>query len=397
MLSSVRVRVIELRIMGAILVGLWLATFALILFGYRPGGPVDLLVGLAAAGPILVALVAVRWPPVARSPRAFAALSWLAIGAMLMLVPSIAGLVSQLQGRGPQTLLPSAEAAYPWALALLATGVFAGVGLTRRRLGDRSPRRRRLWFGVVTGVAATLVVGTAFAAAAVYNDLSLGDRPAISSRFGPTDPSLEPPACDGAISVGATAVLTLSMDSTVDGVTTGQATLYGRRDGLDVRWEGYAAGNGTFGRNGFTRIGTEAWSLTPAVSWATVPEALAGGRDIDRQLLVVALTPAKRLVVEDRGLAYIEGARARHCRVALDGTTLSEAVPEVRLLVGSADLSRWRGDLDFWVFADGQLGQADGRANGPATELSDAGLTAQLRFRIIAVDRGDPVAIKRPD
>ena len=47
MLAHVRVRVIELRILGAVLAALWLTTFALILLGYRPGGPVDVLVGLA--------------------------------------------------------------------------------------------------------------------------------------------------------------------------------------------------------------------------------------------------------------------------------------------------------------------------------------------------------------
>ena len=245
-----RVRVIELRILGAVLAGLWLATFGLILIGYRPGGPADIVVGLAAAGPIVVALVAVRWPPVARSPRAFAAIAWLGLAAVLLLVPSIAGLVSQLEGRGPQTLLPSAEAAYPWVLALFATSVFAGLGVARRRLGDTSPGRRRLLAGTVAGLTATLVAGTAFAMAAVVNELSLGDRPAISSRFGPTDPTLEPPPCDGPLFAGPTAYLTLRMDDSVDGSTRGQATLAGTRSGLDVRWDGYAASGQTFAGTG---------------------------------------------------------------------------------------------------------------------------------------------------
>jgi len=152
--------------LGVILVGLWLITFALILLGYRPGGPVDILVGVASVGPILVALAAVRWPPVARSPRVFAFVAWLALLGILLLVPSIVGLVSQLQGRGAQTLLPSAEAAYPWALALLATSVFAGIGVARRRLGDRATRARRLVAGIALGVVATLVAGSAFTAAA---------------------------------------------------------------------------------------------------------------------------------------------------------------------------------------------------------------------------------------
>ena len=107
--------------------------------------------GLAAIGPILVAILAVAWPPVARGDRAFAAIAWLALGAILLLIPSITGLVTQLEGRGPQTLLPSFEAAYPWLLALLATGLFAGLGLARGRLGETALRRRRLVVGAGLG------------------------------------------------------------------------------------------------------------------------------------------------------------------------------------------------------------------------------------------------------
>ncbi len=391
-----RVRVIELRILGAILAGLWLVTFGLILWGYRPGGPVDVLVGMVAGGPIAVAGAAVAWPPVARSPRAFALIAWLALVPILLLVPSIAGLLSQIEGGGPQTLVPSAEAAYPWAVALLATGVFAGLGVARRRLGDRSPRQRRLLAGIGLGVAATLVTGTAFAAAAVYNEVSLVDKPANTSRFGPTDPTLEPPPCDGQVTIGTTADVTLQMDVSVDGSLTGQLAVSGQRSGTDVRWSGYITSSAAFGRTGFVRIGDKAWRLLPSRGWVSLAPGDVSGSDIDRQLLLEALAPSQRAVVEDAGLAYVEGARARHCRVALDGATLRRAVPEVSLLAGTADLSRWRGELDFWVFGDGQLGQANGFANGPGTQLAVDGLTAEVRFRLISIDRGLPVTIRAP-
>ncbi len=396
MLGRVRVRIIELRVLGAALATLWLVTFALILAGYRPGGPVDILVGVTAGGPIVVALAAVRWPPVARSSRAFALIAWLALVPILLLIPSIAGLVSQLQGRGPQTLLPSAEAAYPWALALFATGVFAGLGVARRRLGDRSPRRRRLMAGVAFGLAATLSAGSAFAVTAVVNELSLANRPAYSSRFGPTDPTAEPSSCDGPLLYGTSALVTLHMDSSIDGSMTGQATLSGVRSGADVSWDGYVAGQHTFGRNGFIRVGTHAWSLSPTTDWTPLPAGQSEGFDLDRQLVLVALSPKQRTVVEDVGLSYIEGARARHCRVALDGTILRAAVPEVSLLVGDIDLTRWRGELDFWIFADGELGQANGFANGPALGLAADGITAEIRFRLIAIDRGVPITVQPP-
>ena len=208
-----------------VLAVLWFVAFALVLIGYRPGGPVDVLVGLAAAGPILVAVVAIAWPPVARGDRAFAATAWLGLAAVLLLIPSIAGIVAQLVGRGPQTLLPSFEAAYPWLLALLATGLFAGLGVARHRLGGGALRRRRLAVGGLIAVAMVLATGSLFSAVALVNELALGNRPAIASRFGPTDPTLEPPPCTGALTAGATARIDLRLDGSVDGRRIGQAVI----------------------------------------------------------------------------------------------------------------------------------------------------------------------------
>jgi hypothetical protein len=392
----VRVRTIELRILGLVLAGLWFAAFALVMTGYRPGGPVDLWVGAAAIGPTAVALAAVAWPPVARGDRAFAAIAWLGLGAVLLLVPSIAGIASQLTGLGPQTLLPSPEAAYPWLLALIATGVYAGLGIARRRLGETALRRRRLAVGTAFGLVLVIATGSAFTAAAVVNELALRDRPTAASRFGPTDPSLVLPTCDGPMVAGTTARLQLSLDVAIDGRRTGQATLSGIRNGPDVRWTGFAATQYALGQVGLVRIGDRAWRLQPNGSWIPTTYGQAIGRDLDRQLMAVGLTVGKRAVAEDRGLAFIEGARARHCRITIDGVTLRMALPEIDLLVGATDVSRWRGDLDYWVFADGQLGQANGLVTGPATGLSQDALLVTLRFQLTAVDRGLPISILPP-
>lgn len=391
-----RVRTIELRILALVLVGLWFAAFALILVGYRPGGPVDLLVGLAAAGPILIAVAAVAWPPVARGDRAFAATAWLGLAAVLLLVPSIAGIVGQLVGRGPQTLLPSFEAAYPWLLALIATGLFAGLGVARHRLGGTALRRRRLVAGGLIAVAMVLAAGSLFSVVAIANELALGNRPAIASRFGPTDPHLEVPRCEGALGVGETARLDLRLDASVDNHRIGQVVIGGIRDGGDVRWTGFAATRLLVGQVGAARVGDEAWQRQPGTAWGPTALEAVDGRDLDVALVDVALTPANRSVSEDRGLAYIEGARARHCRVTIDGDTLRRALPEIDLLIGQTDISRWRVDLDYWVFADGQLGQADGQATGPAGGLEADALLATLRFRLTAVDRGLPVSVLAP-
>jgi hypothetical protein len=392
----VRVRTIELRILGVVLTALWILVFGLVLLGYRPGGPVDLAVGVATTGPILVALAAVIWPPVARGDRAFAAIAWLALGAILLLVPSIGGLVTQLQGRGPQTLLPSFEAAYPWLLALVGTSLFAGLGMARRRLGETALRRRRLVAGSALGLALVLLAGTAFGTAAIVNELALADRPAITSRFGPTDPTLEVPACDDPLAAGATAKLELLMDSSIDDRRTGQVRLEGIRNGPDFQYSGFAASRLTMGQQGMTRTGGRAWMLSPGRPWAGVTIDEAANHDMDRSMVLEALTPGNRAVAEDRGVSFIEGARARHCRVALDGSALRRALPQVDLLVGATDLSRWRGDLDYWVFADGELGQVDGRLTGPAGSLDPDALNALVRFRLTAVDRGLPITVLPP-
>ena len=395
-LDTVRVRTIEIRILAAALAGLWMVAFGLILVGYRPGGPVDILVGIAAAAPILIAIGALLWPPVARGDRAFALIAWLALGAMLMLVPSLGGLVSQLAGRGPQTLLPSLEAAYPWILALAATGVFAGLGMARRRLGDTALRRRRLMLGTVLGLAMVLAAGALFSTMAIVNELAMGNRPAIASRFGPTDPVVEPPLCSGVIQYGSTAALDLRMDSSLDGRFSGQVAIRGIRNGANVQWNGFAATRMTLGQHGITRIDDRTWELAPGRPWAAADSRSGLHQDLDRAMVLLALTSANRAVAEDRGISVIEGARARHCRIAADGTMIRDALPQVALLVGNTDLSRWRGELDFWVFADGQVGQVDGRLSGPALDLAEDALVAGLRFRITAVDRGLPITIPPP-
>ena len=65
----------------------------------------------------------------------------------------------------------------------------------------------------------------------------------------------------------------------------------------------------------------------------------------------------------------IEGARARQCRIAIDGPTFRAAFPQVAWLVGDADLAHWRGQLDYWVFLDGQIGRIAGSVNGDAADI----------------------------
>ena len=293
-------------------------------------------------------------------------------------------------------MLPSLEAAYPWLVALGATGLFAGLGLARRRLGGAAMRRRRLVLGGATGAVMVILSGAVFTTAAVVNELALGNQPANASRFGPVDPDLEVRDCTDPVIAGTTARLELRMDASIDNRYTGQVVLQGVRDVGDVSWTGFAATRLTLGQQGLVRLGKRVWVLGPGRSWTAAETARAVGQDMDRQVVAYALTPAGANAPEDRGLAFIEGARARHCRITVDGSTVRTIFPQVELLVGQTDISRWRGDLDYWVFADGQLGQVAGEVTGPATDLDEDALQAGIRFRMLAYDRGRSVVILPP-
>jgi hypothetical protein len=323
-------------------------------------------------------------------------LVWLGLLTLLVLAPSIGGLVNQLVARGPQTLLPSIEAAYPWMLALIGTSLFAGLGIARRSLGEAAIRRRRLARGVLIAIVLTAAVGSVFTAVAVGNDLAIRDRAASSSRFGPTDPSLEPPVCDDVLAAGPSAKVELSIDGDVDGRPLGTVEVTGVRSGTDFRWLAYVATSEQLGQFGAARVGPDAWTLDPRTGWRTVPETTVANEGVDTQVLREALAPGKRVVAEMHGVSFFEGARARHCRVAIDGPTFRRAFPQVAWLVGDADLARWRGQLDYWVFADGQLGRVSGMADGDAAGIREGGLQGRLRVTLTATERDREHLVVRP-
>jgi hypothetical protein len=392
-----RVRTFELRLIAIALLIAWSATAGLLLVAYRPGGPVDGLVGLTALGPIGIAGLSVVWPPVTRGDRSFTVMVWLGIGALLCLIPSIGGFWEQIRALGTQTLLPSLEAAYPWFLALLATSLFSGFGLARRLLGQTAMRRRRLVRGLVMGTVLTVITGSAFAAAALANEIALRGTVTAASRFGPTDIDAEPPLCDGPLEVGSSARLNLRLSGAVDLGPIGSVELSGWRSGVDFRWLAYIATDRELGWHGVAVIGDRGWSLRPGTGWRTTSSAVVATETVDVRILELALPYEHRTTAEDRGLEIIEGARARRCRVAIDGETFWAAFPQVQLLLGVApDLRRWRGQLDYWVFLDGQLGQVVGSASGDATGIEPGALLASVEIHMTATERGRPTVIYPP-
>jgi len=392
----VRVRTFELRLIGVALVACWTLTAGLVLLAYRPGGPIDVLVGLLAAGPVSIALLGVVWPPLAHGERSFPAMIWLGVGSLLFLIPSIGGLLTQLRALGSQTLLPSPEAAYPWFLALATTSLFSGFGVARRMLGQTAMRRRRLVRGVLVAVVCTTVSGGVFTGAAVANDLALRDVVPVSSRFGPTDPEAEPVLCTDPLDVGRTAELTLRMTAEVDLRPLGSVDLTGLRAGRDYRWLAHVATDRELGTYGHARLDDRSWRRTPTAGWRAVDDRDPDRLAVDRRVAEVALTDGIRATAEDHGVEVIEGARARHCRVAVDGATFKEAFPQVRWLLGDADLGRWRGQLDYWIFLDDELGQVAGRASGEATGIEPDALLATVELHLTATDRDREVVLYPP-
>jgi hypothetical protein len=150
------------------------------------------------------------------------------------------------------------------------------------------------------------------------------------------------------------------------------------------------------GEYGSARAGDLAWLRSPGLSWKPVSTGVVEPYTVDVQALLVALTPANRATAEDRGVEVLEGAHARRCRVLVDGSTFEAAFPEVRWLVGSADLHRWRGELDYWVFLDGEVGQVAGGANGEAAGLVANALQANIEVLLTATERGRTFVVYPP-
>ena len=391
-----RVRTFELRLIALALAACWIDAALLVLIAYRPGGPIDIAVGVAALVPAGIALVGVRWPPVARGDRAFAAMISLAAASLLVLVPSVADVTGQLGGRGAQTLLPSVEAAYPWVLGLIGTCLFSGFGLARRRLGESAMRRRRLVRGILLAGILTVGATLVFGSVAMGNELALRDRVAASSRFGPTGLGDNLPLCDGEMGIGPSARLGVEIDGTLDGRSMGSIALGGDRYRADVRWLAYVATSRELGIHGAAVIGSDAWIRDPFTAWRRASPSEVDGADLDLTAFQVALTPEARAAAGTQGVGVIEGARARQCRILIDGPTFRAAFPQVQWLVGDADLAHWRGELDYWVFLDGQIGRLAGSVNGDATDIQTDALQATIRVDLTATDRGTVLPIVAP-
>jgi hypothetical protein len=392
----VRVRQFELRLLAVALTVLWAAGGGVVLIAYRPGGPVDLLVGVAASLPLLVSVASIVWPPLVRSDRGSAGIFWLGLLAGLLLIPSIASVAGQVLQGGTEPLLPSLEVVYPWALALLATSLFAGFGISRQIIPEIGVGRKRLASSIAFAVVATSVIGAIFAGVSLADNAALGNVPAAHSRFGPTDANLTPPECGGPLATPKSGSLSFDLSANVDARAVGTVSLTGSRSGSDVSWTAEVVRSDLFGEYGAIRIGSAAWTISPGTGWTATPPKAIDSQTLDLTVLAGVLSLGNRATAEDHGLEYVEGARARHCRAAIDGTTFGISFPQVWWLVGDASLATWRGEIDFWIFGDGEVGMVSGTVNGDAQGILAHGLLATVWVKMTAVDRDATVSISPP-
>jgi hypothetical protein len=405
-----------MRILAVVLTVLWAAIAVAVASAYRPGGPIDIVIAMACFLPVLVADAGIVWPPVAKSHRGRVALVWIWIAAVLLAIPVLYGIAWTFANDGPQNLVPSAEAAYAGGLALGAMAFFSTVGLVHARYGREVFERRSTWLTAALTVLLGAAMGAAFVFVAAANDQALRGQEPTSSRFGPTDPDLEPPFCDEPLRLGRNAVITIEARSSVDNDDRGVAVLRGQRGGRDESWGGSWTGLDGEGRQAYLRLGQLAWLNdgsddpgAPGSTWRVVapdPFGMLGTTQLttDGPPHAIANVPRGSIVAEDLGLEIIEGARARHCRTFMDGPTALDTFLPLRWLLadGSAvpdrALSRWRGEMDWWVFGDGELGMASVEISGSRgqTDWDPDGVRAVLEARLEAVERDTRLDISAP-
>lgn len=395
-------RLLAARLVAALLLLLWTTLALAILIGYRPGGPADLLVGLAGFLPCPLALAALVWPPVDEEQWVDVAALWLGIASVLLLAPLVVGVLQTLAGGGRQTLLPSLEVAYAGVLALGSTAGYAAVGVVRHFTSSRSASLWRTVAGTGLAVVLTLVGTAVFGGVAVANEQALRRDSPERSAWGPTDPGLVPVACDAPVSLGPSAAVTIEAAGRIDRELVGTALIQGVRQGSDEQWQGRLESRFGDSTMSYTRSGDAAWLATDG----GVPRERASGFDqlladadltLEGPALAVIRAPDSRAVTQSLAVELFDGAQARHCRRQIDGPTALRAMLALdwlvddRLKADPDDLHAWRGDIDWWVFADGQLGRVLITVSGyPGDAWPASGISATLTATLSATDRDRP-------
>jgi hypothetical protein len=136
--------------------------------------------------------------------------------------------------------------------------------------------------------------------------------------------------------------------------------------------------------------------LSPGSGWAVAAATAIDGQMLDLDVLAGALSPDNRATAEDRGLEYVEGARARHCRVAVDGATFADLVP-------AGEVARrhrvWRRGEASWTSGSSATAKsAWSPERSTATPRKSCPTVCRQRswVKMTATDRDTPVNISPP-
>ncbi len=176
-------------------------------------------------------------------------------------------------------------------LALFATSLFAGLGLSRQLISEVGVGRRRFAASVGFALITTFVIGAVFTGVSLADNAALADRAGAHSRFGPTSATLIPPECNGKIVGARTAQVDLDLWGDVDGRSVGTAGLIGSRSGENVSWKAQVARTDLFGEYGVTILGSNAWTLQPDGEWTAAKKSGLESDLLDATVLAQALTP----------------------------------------------------------------------------------------------------------
>ena len=331
-----RVRTLELRLIGLVLAGCWVVAAAEVLIGYRPGGPVDVAVGRGRARAGRRRARGRRsGRPSPAATAAFAAMVWLAAGSLLLLVPSIADVAEPARrprrpdaaavGRGGLPVGARAASGRACSPASGSPGAgsarprCAGAGVCPRRAHRDAPRGRRAGWSSPRSRWPT------------SSPCATGSRRRRGSARRTSTTTRR--RCDGAMGIGTTARLELHLDGDARRpADRRRSTSSGERSVADVRWLAYVATNHDLGLHG------AATDRRPRRGSASRSPAGAGRRPTrsptTRSTSRRSSSPCRRRPARPPSRAassIIEGARARQCRVAIDGPTFLAAFPPGRL------------------------------------------------------------------
>lgn len=210
----------------------------------------------------------------------------------------------------------------------------------------------------------------------------------------------------GAPALARSARVEIVAQAMVDGRPVGRAVQSGRRNAAGVAWVGEAAGEPIDAlRVEYARVGDRAWARAGSADWTELDAT--SGPGLHQSALDATLAAQLRSLagpaVEDLGVDIVGGTTARHCRTLVDGTAALHAFPPLSWLVGNHPseapraLDAWRGDVDWWTDAGGELIAAEIRVGGlPTDAWITRGLRGELRATLHASERNLPQPIEEP-